>query len=202
MRRYDLSFTGSGSPSPFRHPRWVQFSLFDFPPLLLRFYPLCLSTLGLDAAITLTGISRNVILLKHMSAWLIGWSTARINNSAMRVVDSLPLTFREGSSLCLSTTFHVLVGINERKERKKREKEKNKKNHIWVPAKEREGAEHAGRLIASIVIDLATKSSAKFKYTHEIRPSDVLGLPFRCTVYFRAVLTDGTCSYRSGTALP
>lgn len=31
---------------------------------------------------TYADISRNVILLKHMSAWLIGRSTARINNSA------------------------------------------------------------------------------------------------------------------------
>lgn len=31
---------------------------------------------------TFADISRNVILLKHMSAWLIGRSTARINNSA------------------------------------------------------------------------------------------------------------------------
>ncbi|KOC67505.1 hypothetical protein WH47_10957, partial [Habropoda laboriosa] len=33
---------------------------------------------------------------------------------------------------------------------------------------ERDG-DHAGRLIASIVIDLAAKSSAKFKYTYEMR---------------------------------
>lgn len=32
------------------------------------------------------------------------------------------------------------------------------------------GRDYAGSLIASIVIDLATKSSTKFKYTHGIRP--------------------------------
>lgn len=84
--------------------------------------------------------------------------------------------------------FYALVGITR------------KKSHMGTSEKIK--GEHAGRLIASIVIDLATKSSAKFKYTHEIRSSAVLGLLFQCTVYFRAVLTDGTCSYRSRTTLP
>ncbi|KYM97449.1 hypothetical protein ALC62_11741, partial [Cyphomyrmex costatus] len=41
-----------------------------------------------------------------------------------------------------------------------------KKNHIWVPPDDKVG-DHAGSLIASMTIDLATKSSPKFKYTHE-----------------------------------
>ncbi|KYN09580.1 hypothetical protein ALC57_18297, partial [Trachymyrmex cornetzi] len=40
-----------------------------------------------------------------------------------------------------------------------------KKNHIWVPPDDKVG-DHAGSLIASMAIDLATKSSLKFKYTH------------------------------------
>jgi len=45
-----------------------------------------------------------------------------------------------------------------------------KKNHIWVPPDDKVG-DHAGSLIASMAIDLATKSSPKFKYTHEACPS-------------------------------
>ncbi|EGI66161.1 hypothetical protein G5I_05279 [Acromyrmex echinatior] len=41
-----------------------------------------------------------------------------------------------------------------------------KKNHIWVPPDDKVG-DHAGSLIASMAIDLATKSSPKFKYTHK-----------------------------------
>lgn len=78
-----------------------------------------------------------------------------------------------------------------------------KKSHMGTSEDEKGEVDHAGSLIASIVIDPATKSSAKFKYTYEYTTvPGVLGLPFRCTVYFRAVLTDGTCSYRSCTTLP
>lgn len=50
---------------------------------------------------------------------------------------------------------HVLVGIR-------------KKNHIWMPpARVENRGDHAGSLIVSMAIDLATKSLLEFKYTHK-----------------------------------
>lgn len=43
--------------------------------------PSCAAPISRHICGAFAGISRNVILLKHMSAWLIGRSTARINNS-------------------------------------------------------------------------------------------------------------------------
>lgn len=74
---------------PFFHP-YVSFIVLHhfFPhlcrtPLLsLLLYPVSVPSITRHRHGTLTAISRNVILLKHMSAWLIGRSTVRINNSA------------------------------------------------------------------------------------------------------------------------
>lgn len=50
--------------------------------------------------------------------------------------------------------------------------------------------DHAGSLIASMAIDLATKSSPEFEYTDE--RSSLRGLE-----YFRAIFTESTCCERS-----
>lgn len=96
-RRYDISFYPTFIlpflPSP-SHNFPFHFSILTYRSLFYLFFPpfasLSHTPLSLpDPFITrrrdsgtLTAISRNVILLKHMSAWLIGRSTVRINNSA------------------------------------------------------------------------------------------------------------------------